>query len=203
MLIDLSIPLNNQTSAFPGDPHIEIRHTGDIKKLGYQGQRISLASHTGTHVDAPSHMIDGGKDLKDFSLDTFCGAARKFVVSGDKFDLSQDQIGNIEKNDIVLLQTNASKKLADENYFHTYPVMSANLAQKLVDCGVKMVGLDTPSADRGGTFDIHRELLGNNILIVENLINLDSVPSECVFYGFPIRLEADGAPLRAVAEVKI
>ena len=66
-LFDLSVSLN-ETPVYPGDPKPTITQTNTIEKDGYAWTEMTLLTHHGTHVDAPSHMIEGGKHLSDFPL---------------------------------------------------------------------------------------------------------------------------------------
>jgi hypothetical protein len=107
----------------------------------------------------------------------------------------------VKKGDIVLLRTDHTKNIHEEDYFSTNPVISFKLAEKLVEKKVKMVGIDSFSPDNS-PFQIHKLLLSNDILILENLMNLDKIAKpRFKLYAFPLKLENDGAPCRAVAEV--
>jgi arylformamidase len=85
MIYDVTVPITNAMPVWPGDPPVQLSakahlsgdNTHTIRLTG-----IEMGSHTGTHVDAPFHMIDGGKRLSDLHLDAFTGKARVFEVPG-------------------------------------------------------------------------------------------------------------------------
>lgn len=84
MIIDLSVPINEQTPVYPGDPAVKIAPAGNLERDGYCDHLISLGTHVGTHIDAPAHMVAGGKTLNQIPLDHFIGKGKyiKFEVDG-------------------------------------------------------------------------------------------------------------------------
>ena len=102
----------------------------------------------------------------------------------------------------MLVYTGFGEKFGTSEYFQNYPELIEPFAERLIDLHVKMVGLDAPSPDRP-PFRIHTLLLQNGILIIENLVNLESLRSCEAFevIVLPIKVEADGAPVRVVAKV--
>lgn len=68
MIIDLSVPVNEKTPVYPGDPATKIDPAGVLAKDGYNDHYISLGTHVGTHIDAPLHMLEGGQSLDKFLL---------------------------------------------------------------------------------------------------------------------------------------
>jgi len=201
MIIDLSVRLDDRTPAYPGDPKINIKQTESVDIKGYCGHQVTVGTHTGTHIDAPSHMIEGGKCLGDFGVDVFVGSAKCIDVTAG-YSIEDCKDANIEEGDIVLLKSGMSAHYYKPEYFLNYPVMTREFADYLVAQKVKMVGLDTCSADNAEGFPIHIKLLGNEILIIENLTNLDSLPVQgFTLYALPINLNLDGAPARVIARV--
>lgn len=109
---------------------------------------------------------------------------------------------DLQSGDILLVHTSWSECYNSPSYFENYPVLTAELANYLVEKGVKMIGLDTPSPDKA-PYEIHKILLKNEILIIENLTNLDQIPNIPSFelMAFPLKLEADSAPARVIAKI--
>jgi len=70
-LIDLSMPLDNKTPAYPGDPQIEVNQIAEIEKKGWNERRLNINTHCGTHVDAPAHMLAGASTLDNLQLEKF------------------------------------------------------------------------------------------------------------------------------------
>lgn len=199
MYIDLSVPLNEQTPVYPGDPTPKISTAGLLEKDGFVDHYISLGTHLGTHVDAPLHMIKGGNSLDQIPIEQFVGRG-KLVDVTDNFNTVKT--ADIKKGDIVLFRTGMSEAYHDPIYFEDYPVMSDEIAKYLVDLKVKMVGVDTCSVDDQDGFPIHKILLGGAVLIIENLTNLDQLRNkDFKIYALPLNLQLDGSPARVIAEV--
>jgi kynurenine formamidase len=194
--IDLSVPINEETPIYPGDPATKIAKAGDIKKDGYQDHLVSIGTHVGTHMDAPAHMIEGGSNLDVTPIDQFVGRGICIPIQ-DAFNLDE-----IKPGDIVLFNTGMDKYYHEPKYFEDYPPISEDVANCLVDKKIKMVGVDMCSPDHD-PFPVHKILLGADILIVENLTNLEQlVGKEFKVTALPIKLQIDGAPARVIAELQ-
>ncbi|OGL38670.1 hypothetical protein A3J32_03100 [Candidatus Saccharibacteria bacterium RIFCSPLOWO2_02_FULL_46_7] len=196
--IDLSVVVNEETPVYPGDPPIKIQPAGVFAKDGYNDHLVSIGTHVGTHMDAPLHMIDGGKTLDQISIDQFIGRGR--LVEG--LDMEAVKQAGIEAGNIVLFHTGMIEKYKDEAYFTGYPEISEEVANYLVEKRVKIVGVDMCSPDHP-PFKIHKILLGSGVLIIENLTNLDKlIGKEFKVYALPIKFALDGAPARVIAQIK-
>lgn len=201
MFIDLTVLLNVQTPVYSGDPSITIEPAGVLIRDGWNDHRISFGTHIGTHMDAPLHMIEGGKSLNQFPIEKFVGRGIVIDVS-DGFTLEVVQQANTQPGDIVLFRTGMGSRYHEPVYFEDYPVMSEEVAHWLVERKVKMIGVDAGSVDNQEGFPIHRILLTGEVLIIENLTNLDQLKGkDFMVYALPLKLELDGAPARVIAEV--
>jgi len=204
MLIDLSHPINNDTPVYPGDPRIHVEKTQDVNETDdYTLHTLSLGSHSGTHIDAPSHMIPRGPNVDEIDLATFVGDA---LCIDARNGLSVEALAEYEisENSIVLFNTGSHANFHDPSYFRNYPAMHLDIAKFLVQKKIKLVGIDTCSADNTLDFPVHKLLLKTGIPIIENLTNLDAVTGKNFkLYAFPINIAADGAPARVVAELDI
>lgn len=197
MLVDLSVQLNNQTPAYPGDPKIQIAQIETVESDGHLGHSILLGTHTGTHIDAPAHMLVAGDSLGAVPIDRFFGTG-KLV---DAFTIDAIDKAMVESDNIVIFYTGMSNDYYKPSYFTDYPVMPGEIADYLINKGVKLVGVDTCSVDNTPDFPIHKRLLGAGIPIAENLTNLDALQDRNFqVYAFPLNLDLDGAPARVIAE---
>lgn len=200
MFIDLSVPINEQTPIYPGDPATKIEPAGVLAKDGYNDHYISLGTHVGTHIDAPLHMLEGGLSLDKVPVERFVGHGRLVDVTGIDFEAVKQ--ADIQEGDIVLFLTGMSDKYQDPSYFENYPAISEEVAKYLVEAKVKMVGVDTCSVDNQDGFPIHKILLAGKVLIIENLTNLNQLAGkDFKIYALPLNLEIDGSPARVIAEV--
>lgn len=200
MLIDLSVDLNEKTPVYPGDPETKINPAGVLETSGYTDHYVCVGTHVGTHMDAPSHMVKEGKNLDAFPIDKFSGRGVYVRVNGE-FNLAEVQKADIQEGDIVLFHTGMSDKYHDPSYYETYPGITEEVANYLVEKKVKIVGVDMCSVDHP-PFPIHKILLGAETLIIENLTNLETLEGKIFrVHAFPVKLQIDGAPVRVVAEI--
>lgn len=200
MIIDLSVPLNNNTPVYPGDPKTKIKTAGMLGKDGWNDHYVSFNTHVGTHIDAPLHMVKSGKSLDQYPIERFVGRGRYIKVRNNKFSLDDVKSTDIKRGDIVLFNTGLSSKYHDASYFEDYPTVPDEIAMYLVEQGVSMVGLDMCSPDHA-PFLIHKIFLNGDVLIIENLTNLKQLAGrKFVVYALPIKLDVDGAPARVIAE---
>lgn len=198
--IDLSVAINEKTPVYPGDPTVKITRAGVIQNDGYQDHYISIGTHAGTHVDAPSHMLENAKNIDQLPLENFCGRG-VCIETGKDITLDVVKSSNIQEGDFVLFHTGMSDVYFESAYYENYPAISKEVANYLVSKKVKAVGVDMCSVDHE-PFNVHKILLKNNILIIENLTNLAALAGkDFKVYAFPLKLEIDGSLARVVAEV--
>jgi len=207
-IIDLSYEIETTTPVYPGDAGVEISilETTSSKipdRRALNNSRLSVSIHTGTHVDAPFHFFEDGKTIDQVPLERFCGPALCVDVSGEKIidaaklSASAEKIRQYRK---VIFYTGWASRWKHMEYFSDHPCLTADAAEFLVDAGVHLVGLDTPSVDLP-PFPAHLVLLRNGVVIVENLRNLERIPQEVFeFIALPLKISGrDGSPVRAIA----
>jgi len=204
-LIDISMPLHPGMVQWPDDPPVRIRHPLHLAK----GDPVTLTSlamcaHAGTHVDAPSHFICGGRALASLPLDVLVGPA--VVVDARGYRLldpaALERMAITGSAPRVLLRTdNSERGLARDTAFHgDYASLSADGASWLVTRGVRLVGIDYLSVGpiRGGV-ETHKVLLGSGVIVVEGLCLEHVVPGAYYLVCLPLLIEdVEGAPARAV-----
>jgi kynurenine formamidase len=202
-LVDLSHTFSVSMPTFPGDDKATIVEVATIKKDGYTNHNLKSGMHVGTHVDAPLHFISEGKCISDISIDRFYGDGVLIDVRGKPvIDIDCLENIKIEKDDHVLFFTGHDQYYGAHDYFLDHPVITEKLAQYLIDKKIKMVGVDMPSPDKY-PFAVHKLLLKQDILIIENLTNLKAlVNKEFELFAFPIKFETDAAFVRTIAKIK-
>ena len=207
-IIDLTHTISAHMPVYPGTEPPVLTTGCSIEDNGFLEKKITLYSHTGTHMDAPAHMIKASKTLDQLSIDHFYGKAALVDVSdsrGPIIDIedlaSHEEI--LTQNEFLLINTGWSHRWGTSEYFSGYPVLSMEAAKWLSRLKLKGIGVDTISVDEtnSNTFPIHNILLKNDTVIIENLKNLDLIPDIAfIFSCFPLKFEeADGSPVRAVA----
>lgn len=207
-IIDLSHSIAETMPVYPGTEQPVIRTGCSISKDGFLEKKISMFSHTGTHMDAPAHLLEEGATLDCFAVEHFFGKA--FILrcgdnQGPEIELHQllAHEKSLAQADFLLLQTDWSRYWGEVAYFSDYPVLSKQAAEFLGNLPLKGIGVDTISVDAIDSvlFPVHMTLLKRNIVIIENLTNLQAIPGDfCTFACLPLKfVEADGSPVRAVA----
>lgn len=209
--IDLTLTISESIPNFPGSPQPQFIIWSNIKDDGYNLELLFLSSHTGTHIDAPYHFVKNGFKIDQIPLDRLVGKAvmiklpktKNTSITKSDIILFEKKNGNIRINSSVFFFTSWQKNLKKANYFTENPGLDISAAKYLVSKKINLVGIDSPSIDLGKdeSFSVHRILSKNNILIVENLTNLDKIPSkEFDFTILPLKIKgATGSPVRAIA----
>ncbi len=203
-IIDISAPIHNGMVVYPGDAGaaVEPFHRiakGDAANLS----ELKLGSHTGTHVDAPRHFVEGAEPVDRLPLDVLIGEARVLDLTGVESrvtpaDLEQAGVGDAIR---ILLKTSNSQLWKSTEFSKEYVSLSNESADFLVARGVKLVAIDYLSIERfhPERHYIHETLLGAPVIIVEG-VNLSAVkPGDYQLVCLPLKIrEGDGAPARAV-----
>lgn len=192
-------------------PEPSFKQLKSVECEGVSVTQISVATHVGTHLDAPSHLIKGGKSIDQIPLHTLCGRAT--VVSIEKSgaeqitarDLIESDV-NYSPGDALLVRTGWGEKFETKDYYE-HPYFSEDAAHWIVEQQFRLVGVDTmtpeiPDNLRSAEFDfpIHRILLGKGILILEHLYLEEVIGQRFdLFVGSLKIAKADGAPARVLA----
>lgn len=205
-VIDLSHIIKTNMTTYTKDEKPEIYNIATIEKDGFNEKNLNIYTHTGTHIDAPSHMINKGKTIDEFNINEFIGIAIIIDISSIK-EVTLKEIMKYEDKiincDFVILKTGYEKYWGSKEYFNNYPSLTEDAAKWLCDFNLKGIGIDAISIDKFDSidFEIHNIILSRGKLIIENLTNLDSVNrEEFTLVATPLKIEdGDGSPVRAVA----
>jgi len=202
-IIDISLPLNNDTPIYPGNVPVSISVHQKMPENSSASSSITLGSHTGTHIDAPLHAILGAASIEKIPLEAFVGSCRVLDFSqdsGEAVTKSFLESKNIKKGERVLLKTKNSLQ-GFKNFYDDYIYLDGDSADYLASLQVALVGIDALSIKQKGSKDHrpHLALLSKNIPIVEGL-NLAKVSEgEYELYCLPLYFtDIDGSPTRAI-----
>lgn len=204
-LLDLSHPLVHGQPGFPGDPVLSLAaHCTTQMPARCNVSRIEMGSHQGTHLDAMYHFLEDGKTLDRMPLEWFYGPARVLRLpkqAGE--EITVDDLRPHEpfltEGARILYETGWHRQFGQANYFTEFPSLTQEAASYLASHNLRLLGMDTPTPSRD-YYEVHHILLGEEIVIVENLANLDALPDVFTFIGFPLNFAGrDGSPIRAVA----
>jgi len=198
-IYDLTRTISQDMRVYPGDPQPRFDPYATIKDNNVNVTKMTLGSHSGTHVDAPCHFLQEGNGIDEEPLDKFIGEAAIIDASGKNSSIitSEDFSGyDIRSNDIVLIYSGTGDRLTDFAY------LDVSAAKWIVEHGVRSVGIDTASVEKYGSKDapVHKLLLAKNIGIIENLTNLKEFAKRRMFFVcLPLLLKGiDASPARAV-----
>ena len=204
-LIDVTVPIRDAMTVYRGNPAVRIRPVMTLATDGVNVSELRLGSHTGTHVDAPSHFIRGGKGIDRVDLDRFIGPAYvadlRYVKGGiGAVDLGKARIPRGTRR--VLLRTSNSRWWHPARPFRTdFVYLDPDGADWLVDRRVQLVGIDYLSIEGYGVpgAPTHKRLLGAGIPIIEGLDLFNVRPGRWQMAAFPLRIkDGDAGLTRAV-----
>jgi arylformamidase len=215
-LIDLSQPLFDNAPNCPVHPPVSFRRTADHAAGGWRMEEIAMATHTGSHLDAPLHKIAQGKSISDLPLETFVGPARVADLRGISAgapitpELLVPRLPGLRRGEIVLLATGWGERRAKtEDWLYRSPFVDPAGARWLVEQGVRGVGIDHYSIGGSGPMneETHTILLGAEVWVVEEL----HFPPEIFLLVQPLKFWAlplnwpgcSGAFCRPVVEVSV
>ena len=214
-IVDLSVTLENGMMYYPGDPVPEISPALTLEKDGCRVTNLAIGSHTGTHMDAPSHFVKEGKTIEQIALSKCMGKAAVIKLTNlepcHKITAEdiKEQLPKNGKVQIILFHTDWTEKYGTK-VFYQHPYLSKEAAELLVSLGISVVGVDMLNVDHTcleeemyteESTEAHQVLLGNDVLIVENLTNLGAIDFVEPYVVFtPLKIKgADGSPVRALA----
>lgn len=197
MMIDISLPLNRDLISYPGDSKYEEYEYYTHKVNHVHIMRIIMETHSGTHFDAPFHMIADGKKANEVPLENFMGKATVIEVKG--YSIEADDIP--DKHEPIVLFKTRNSDLYDK-FDTSFTYLSHEGAKRLVKQNTKLVGIDYLSIEKFGSPDpvVHKELLSHGVVIVEGLYMKEVKAGEYQFLCLPLRMSSDGAPCRAILQ---
>jgi kynurenine formamidase len=205
-VLDLTHTLAEGMPAYPGTEPPTLQPANTVAKDGFAEKLLTMYSHTGTHIDAPAHMLAEGATLDRMEVGRFVGPACVLDATGrDLIERAflETHRDLLEGCEFVLFHTGWSRLWGREAYFEGFPVLAPEAAQWLADRGLKGIGFDAISVDPVGSADFpnHMILFRKGILSIENLTGLEPlIGLRFLFSCLPLKIEAaDGSPVRAVA----
>jgi arylformamidase len=198
-LFDLTLPLDESTPPFPGDPPFRREFIFDFFcGNGLRLSAIALSAHLGTHIDAPAHLFEDGNSVDEINLATLCGPAVVIEILTDSGISAATLFEKIPRHcNRILIKTRRSEKL----YPRPTAWIEPSAATLLVERKIRLVGIDSSSVDNpeDKQLESHRLLLQNELVIVENLVLQEVAPGPAELFCLPLKIVGgDGAPARVV-----
>lgn len=202
-IYDVTVPVSKDMIVYPGDPHVRVERKSIINKNEAKANltRLSLGSHTGTHVDAPFHFLEDGMTVDHLPLELMIGRARVVEVTApvineaalDEFDFTADAR--------VLFKTRNSYLWNQKKFVEEFVYITPEAARALVNEGIKVVGIDYLSVEKFGVedFKTHQTLLEAGTMIIEGLDLREVEAGDYEMICLPLKIkDGDGAPARVV-----
>ncbi len=208
--VDLTHELHNGMPIYPGDPSPSFVSYATLEKNGVNLTKLTLGSHTGTHIDAPRHFIPNGIGVDQIPASKLVGEAYVADLSSKPIgsgvtgrDLRENLEGKVAEDDIVIVYTGCSELWGEESITSNYTYLTGSAADYLVSRKVRAVGIDFLSIERFQAPDpvAHKTLLGNGIFIMESLNRATKqfAGKRVLVICMPIKLQnGDGAPSRII-----
>lgn len=204
-VVDISVPIKHAMTVYRGNPKVRIQPAMTLRRDGVNLSELCLGSHTGTHVDAPVHFIEGGIGIDQVSLDRFIGPAWVADLRRVRRAITADDLrrARIPKDsERVLLRTANSRWWHPARPFRTdFVYLAPDGADWMAEHGIKLVGIDYLSIEGYGVSGAptHRRLLGAGIPILEGLDLFRVAQGRWRLAAFPLRIQRGDAGLaRAV-----
>jgi len=207
-IIDISWRLDQNTTVYPGDPCFEISSIASVDSDGYSMQKISLGTHTGTHIDAPKHFSKNGGDAYSIPLNILIGDVLVLDIRGHN-EISIDvikhlnHIDKLRARERVLFKTE-NENLLNNSFSESYIGITSDLAEFIrKETPIRLIGIDYISIEnpKNGIFTAHETLLTKEspIYILEglDLRNVNEGVYTLLCLPLPI-VNGDGAPARVV-----
>jgi len=202
--MDISLIINEKTLPFPGDDSLKVDWVKSFNQDGYNLSVPSLNMHIGTHIDYKKHVLDVEDNI---SFNQFMGKANViFVEPRNNIIRTNDIIHAFQyienKENILIINLNHEEKLNQNDYFE-YPKFEKSISKFLINNGIKLFGADLPSFEysKGSMLDMHKDLLSNDIYLIENLCHLNRLRSHIDFLAIPLPIEGlEASMVRALAK---
>ncbi len=195
-LIDVSVPVRPGMVTYPGDPPVSLERVVSIADGGVCNlSKLDFGVHSGTHVDAPVHFIDGAPAAEALPLDLLIGPARVLdLTAAERLDASA--FDGAELVPRVLLKTRNSELWARDSVADDFLALTEDGSRALIDAGVRLVGIDYLSI---GDEAAHHALLAAGVVAIESLDLRDVEPGDYELICAPLKLVgSDGAPARVL-----
>ena len=209
-IIDLSLKIETDMPTCGTQWHqaVKVEPMGLITEVGRNTHSILVGSHSGTHMDAPYHFVQGGKKIDELNMVDTCGEVSLVDFRQlNKVVVGQEDVKNIEITEKMLFAFGWYKNWKTDRFYKEFPYFSEQAIEYLIEHGMKFIAMDTPSPDAWEAINEindspnHKRMLEKQVIIVEYLTNTDAIDFKKKYeiYALPLKIKGcDGAPCRVV-----
>ncbi|WP_340820671.1 cyclase family protein [Methanolobus sp. WCC4] len=203
-IIDITTGISIDTPVYDGDPVPEVEKVSSIEEDGFVVSRISIGTHTGTHVDAPSHIFKDGISVDAIYPGKLMGKAVLLDLSSGKGHITADELERhylpfVGEDDVSVLLIRTEAGPSSKNPLNSERLLAATAGEWILEHGFSAIGVDNLTIDAGSSLPNHHLLLSNEVGIVEYLHLCEVIEGVYYFICLPLKaMGCDGAPARAI-----
>jgi arylformamidase len=204
--LDISVPLDERTTVFPDTPAVDLERVSSLSEDDPANvTAMACSTHSGTHIDAPVHFLEGAGGVEEVDLDSLNGPARVLDFT-DRSRIGRPELEALDPSpaERLILQTRNSSHHSPPWYLRQfdpdYAHLGSDAAELLAERKISLVGIDYLSIGGEGRDnpETHRVLLGAGVTILEGLALEEVEPGTYELRCLPLLMPgADGAPARA------
>jgi arylformamidase len=200
-IFDISVPIRDGMLHYSGNPPVHVRRVSSLESGDPANvSELDMGAHSGTHVDAPDHFIEGGAGAEALPLDALIGPAEVVDASAATIALDLVTLRKLELpprgSERVLFKTRNSQLWSRDEFTRDFVRLNGEAAAYLVERGARLLGIDYLSI---GDAEAHRILLSAGVVCAEGLDLRGIEPGPYELVCLPLKLVgSDGAPARAV-----
>lgn len=205
-IYDVTVPISNRVPIYTGDPTASVESVHEIGKGDPANvSKMCFGVHTGTHVDAPNHFIEGRRRVDQLDLEKLMGTCRVIAINESADAIAPEHLGDLGGVERVLFKTRNSAfwNNPEEGFRTDFTFISPEAARVLAERGIKLVGIDYLSVERFGStdFETHHTLLEKEVVIIEGVDLRQIEPGDYELICLPLNYlggQGDGAPARTI-----
>jgi arylformamidase len=204
-IYDVTVAISESVPIYKGDPEVVIESSKELATDGANVSSLCFGAHTGTHVDAPNHFIDGTRRIDELDIDKLVGRCRVVEIEGSVIAIGPEHLPPLDNIDRLLLKTrNSDFWSTPEDGFRTdFTYITEAAAKKIVDAGLKLIGIDYLSIEAPGAVGhpVHITLLSKEVVILEGLDLREIAPGDYELICLPLKYvggNGDGSPSRTI-----
>jgi arylformamidase len=205
-IYDVTVAISDRVPIYEGDPKVKIDAVrqlanGDSANVS----NVCCGAHTGTHVDAPNHFIDGTRRVEELDLEKLVGKCLVVALDDSIIRIEPDHLPDLDGVERIVFKTRNSEFWGEpeRGFRKDFTYVSTEAARVLAESNIKLVGVDYLSVEEFGSKDhaTHRTLLEKEIVILEGLDLRDVPPGEYEIVCLPLKYiggAGDGSPARTI-----
>lgn len=210
-IVDLTYTLDDKcmTCGTPWHEKVKLTRLGRVAEVGRNTHKIVLGSHSGTHIDAPLHFYEGSDGIDKADLEKICGECSvvNMTHKRDGSVVCLEDVENLHITERMLFRFDWFRNWGHDRFYVDFPYFTIEAAQHLIDEGLRVIALDTPSPDCGSAIGekddspVHKLFLRESVTIIEYLTNTDKLEPDKLYQliALPLKLkDCDGSPARVI-----